>query len=75
MSHLSMNDQNFGKQLKDWRAREKISQSRAALRLKLPLRTLQHWEQGRMKPNEWRWREITGKIGITTKGEPRSRIV
>ena len=61
-------DETCGKKLKDWRKREKISQMQAALRLNLPLRTLQHWEQRRMQPNEWRWREITDKIGSARKG-------
>ena len=59
--------ENFGKRIKEWRARQKISQSQAALQLKVPLRTLQHWEQRRMKPNNWRWREIAAQIGNTNK--------
>jgi DNA-binding transcriptional regulator YiaG len=37
-------------EIKSWRKRLKISQTLAAIKLKVPLRTLQHWEQERMEP-------------------------
>jgi DNA-binding transcriptional regulator YiaG len=36
--------------LADWRRRNKLSQSQAALKLKISRRTLQEWEQGRATP-------------------------
>jgi DNA-binding transcriptional regulator YiaG len=37
-------------QLRAWRKRRKLSQSGAAIRLRMSKRTLQEWEQGRAIP-------------------------
>jgi len=36
--------------LKSWRKAQRLSQSKAALRLKVSVKTLQNWEQGRRRP-------------------------
>jgi DNA-binding transcriptional regulator YiaG len=36
--------------LRSWRRARKLSQSKAALRLKVSVKTLQNWEQGRRRP-------------------------
>ena len=41
----------FPTQLRAWRKEENLSQSEAALRLKISKRTLQEWEQGRAVPH------------------------
>jgi DNA-binding transcriptional regulator YiaG len=41
----------FPTQLRAWRKKENLSQSEAALRLKISKRTLQEWEQGRAVPH------------------------
>ena len=42
---------NFPDRLRAWRKKENLSQSEAALRLKISKRTLQEWEQGRALPH------------------------
>ena len=37
--------------LRAWRKRQKLSQTQAALKLKISARTLQEWEQGRRHPS------------------------
>jgi len=37
--------------LRAWRKRQKLSQTQAALKLKISARTLQEWEQGRAVPH------------------------
>jgi DNA-binding transcriptional regulator YiaG len=46
-----------------WRKRNKLSQSKAALKLKLSVRTLQEWEQGRSMPRHLALEALRGKIG------------
>jgi len=38
--------------LKSWRKRHKLSQSAAAIELRISRRTLQEWEQGRAVPHD-----------------------
>jgi DNA-binding transcriptional regulator YiaG len=54
----------LGDQLRRWRKGQQISQSLAAIKLKVPLRTLQHWEQGRMNPRGLAREALLHKIGI-----------
>jgi len=46
-----------------WRKRNKFSQSKAALKLKLSVRTLQEWEQGRSMPRHLALEALRWKIG------------
>jgi DNA-binding transcriptional regulator YiaG len=36
--------------MRDWREANHLSQSKAAMKLKISKRTLQEWEQGRAEP-------------------------
>ena len=45
---------SLSKRLFDWRKRNDLSQSEAALKLRISKRTLQEWEQGRAEPAIWR---------------------
>jgi len=49
--------------LSDWRKRNKLSQSEAALKLKISRRTLQEWEQGRATPRHLALEALREKIG------------
>lgn len=40
----------ISKKLKSWRQRLKLSQSQAAAKIGVPVRTLQEWEQDRQSP-------------------------
>ena len=40
----------FSERLYQWRKKNDFSQSEAALKLQVPTRTLQEWEQGRAQP-------------------------
>jgi transcriptional regulator with XRE-family HTH domain len=41
---------SLGERLFDWRKRKDLSQSEAALKLRVSKRTLQEWEHGRSEP-------------------------
>lgn len=41
---------SLGERLCDWREAKDLSQSEAAMKLKISKRTLQEWEQGRAEP-------------------------
>jgi DNA-binding transcriptional regulator YiaG len=41
---------SLGERLCDWREANDLSQSEAAMKLKISKRTLQEWEQGRAEP-------------------------
>jgi DNA-binding transcriptional regulator YiaG len=45
-----------------WRKRNKLSQSKAAMRLKISPRTLQEWEQGRATPRHLALEALREKI-------------
>jgi putative transcriptional regulator len=49
-------------QLVTWRKRNKLSQSKAALKLKVSPRTLQEWEQGRATPRHLALEALREKI-------------
>jgi DNA-binding transcriptional regulator YiaG len=51
LQHKSGAGDTFPRQLRAWRKRGNLSQSEAALRLKISKRTLQEWEQGRAEPH------------------------
>jgi DNA-binding transcriptional regulator YiaG len=53
----------FALALAAWRRRNKLSQSEAALRLKISRRTLQEWEQGRATPRHLALEALREKIG------------
>ena len=48
--HQGAASETFRDRLRKWRQREDLSQSEAALRLRISKRTLQEWEQGRAVP-------------------------
>ena len=50
LQHKPGASDTFGAWLRRWRKRENLSQSEAALRLRISKRTLQEWEQGRAAP-------------------------
>ncbi|HAK05824.1 MAG TPA: hypothetical protein DCO65_00900 [Spartobacteria bacterium] len=50
-------------QLRLWRKRHKLSQPRAALKLRISPRTLQEWEQGRAAPRHLALVALRDKIG------------
>jgi len=49
--HKRGTSNKFPARLRAWRKNENLSQSEAALRLKISKRTLQEWEQGRAVPH------------------------
>jgi len=51
LQHKSGPGDTFPRQLRSWRKGENLSQSEAALRLKISKRTLQEWEQDRAVPH------------------------
>jgi DNA-binding transcriptional regulator YiaG len=51
LQHKSGAGDTFPSQLRAWRKRKNLSQSEAALRLKVSKRTLQEWEQRRAMPH------------------------
>ncbi len=54
---------SLSERLYDWRKQNDLSQSEAALRLKISKRTLQEWEQGRSEPRHLAMNAITAVIG------------
>jgi putative transcriptional regulator len=52
----------IGLALVAWRKRNKLSQSHAALKLKISRRTLQEWEQGRATPRHLALEALREKI-------------
>ena len=46
-----------------WRKRNRLSQSKAALKLKVSVRTLQEWEQGCATPRHLALEALRDKIG------------
>jgi DNA-binding transcriptional regulator YiaG len=53
----------IGPALAAWRKRNHLSQSQAALKLKVSQRTLQEWEQGRATPRHLALEALRNKIG------------
>jgi DNA-binding transcriptional regulator YiaG len=53
---------DIARALMDWRKRNKVSQSKAALKLKISVRTLQEWEQGRATPRHLALETLREKI-------------
>ena len=51
LAHQKIASDSFAAHLRVWGKRKNLSQSEAALRLQIPKRTLQEWEQGRATPN------------------------
>lgn len=54
---------SLSERLYDWRKRKDLSQSEAALKLRVSKRTLQEWEQGRAEPRHLARDAITVVIG------------
>jgi DNA-binding transcriptional regulator YiaG len=54
---------SLGERLYGWRERCNLSQSEAALKLKVSKRTLQEWEQGRAMPAHLALAALEGVIG------------
>ncbi len=54
---------SLSERLHDWRRKNDLSQSEAALKLKISKRTLQEWEQGRAKPRHLAMAAITAALG------------
>ncbi len=54
---------SLSERLYDWRKQNDLSQSEAALKLKISKRTLQEWEQGRSEPRHLAMIAITAVIG------------
>ena len=50
-------------QLRAWRKRYKLSQSTAAIKLRMSKRTLQEWEQARAEPRGLALEGLRAKIG------------
>jgi len=48
--HRKLAADEFPRRLRAWRERNNVSQSEAALKLRISKRTLQEWEQGRAEP-------------------------
>jgi DNA-binding transcriptional regulator YiaG len=49
-SQVRSSRKTLGDRLRDWREANDLSQSEAAMKLKISKRTLQEWEQGRAEP-------------------------
>jgi DNA-binding transcriptional regulator YiaG len=54
--------EGLGRRLRRWREKNDLSQSQAALKLRVSKRTLQEWEQGRAEPRHLAWETITAAI-------------
>ena len=54
---------SLSERLFDWRERNDLSQSEAALKLRVSKRTLQEWEHGRAEPRHLASDAITAVIG------------
>jgi DNA-binding transcriptional regulator YiaG len=68
--------ESLGERLYGWRERSNLSQSEAALKLKISKRTLQEWEQGRATPAHLALVALEGVIGRSIKpgvGRQRKR--
>jgi len=57
----------LGERLYGWRERCNLSQSEAALKIKVSKRTLQEWEQGRATPAHLALAALEGVIGQSIK--------
>jgi transcriptional regulator with XRE-family HTH domain len=55
--------ESLGQRLRRWRKKNDLSQSDAAMKLRVSKRTLQEWEQGRAEPRHLAWEAITTVIG------------
>jgi DNA-binding transcriptional regulator YiaG len=53
---------SLSERLFDWRQRNDLSQSEAALKLRISKRTLQEWEHGRAEPRHLAWDAIRAVI-------------
>lgn len=53
--------------IRDWRTRCGLSQSEAAHRLNVPLKTFQKWDQGVTAPDRWRLELLTKKMAQIEK--------
>ncbi|MFL6519710.1 MAG: helix-turn-helix domain-containing protein [Chthoniobacterales bacterium] len=53
---------SLGERLCDWREANDLSQSEAAMKLKISKRTLQEWEQGRAEPRHLAMEAIIDSI-------------
>ncbi len=54
---------SLSERLYDWRKKNDLSQSEAALKLKISKRTLQEWEQGRSEPRHLAMEAVGAAIG------------
>ena len=54
--------ESLPKELKRWRRAQRFSQSKAALRLKVSVKTLQNWEQGQRAPAGFALEQLREKI-------------
>ena len=54
---------SLSERLYDWRKKKDLSQSEAALKLKISKRTLQEWEHGRAEPRHLAMEAIAAVIG------------
>jgi len=59
------NTTQLPEQLRAWRKIHKLSQSTAAIRLRMSKRTLQEWEQGRAIPRGLALVALTDKVPIS----------
>jgi len=53
----------FGERLRDWREKNDLSQSEAAIKLRISKRTLQEWEHDRAEPRHLAMTAITAMVG------------
>ena len=58
---------SLGERIYSWRERCNLSQSEAALKLKVSKRTLQEWEQGRATPAHLALAALEDEIGRSIK--------
>lgn len=68
---MPMKKQNTQQKLRAWRAKNKLSQSQAATRLGVPVRTLQEWEQARRTPRGLSAKALLEAIEIKSQIEDR----
>ncbi|MBA2435498.1 MAG: helix-turn-helix transcriptional regulator [Chthoniobacterales bacterium] len=54
---------SLSERLYDWRKKNDLSQSEAALKLKISKRTLQEWEHGRSEPRHLAMEAVGAVIG------------
>ena len=55
-------NKEIARELSEWRKRHKLSQSEAALKLRVSQRTLQEWEQSRAMPRHLALEALRAKI-------------